>query len=132
MQQSFVFDVLNPILSPSKFDPAKQYVNLWIAFRDPVRGRVTASIQTSDPGIVSLASYKGCRFSCPARAIQITRPCEPDGTPMLSKTTGQPLVNVEVVEETEITYVGLATPPAAKIVGLPALLAAAPAAPSVA
>lgn len=130
---NLVFDILSSILAPSKFDPSRQYVNLFIAYRDPTKGRVTASIQTSDPAIVSLAPYKGHRFSVPLKAVHIEEASNPDGSPIIREKTGERAVNVDIVEETTITYVGVATPPAAKIVGLPPIPAAAtPAAATVA
>lgn len=125
---NLVFDILSAILAPSKFDPSRQYVNLFVAFRDPAKGRVTASIQTSDPEVVGLAPYKGYRFSVPMRAVHIADATHPDGTPVLREKTGERAVNIDIVEETTITCLGVATPPAAKVVGLPPLPAAAPAA----
>lgn len=129
MQQQFVFDILNPIINPSKWDPSRSFVNLWIAFRDPTTGRrVTGSIQTGAPNVVGLAACKGHRFSAPMSAVKVVVPTEPDGSPMISESTGQVIRNVEITDDVTFDYVGIATPPEVNIRGLPAALAEAHAA----
>lgn len=107
------FSIVGGIVAPSKFGDGN-YVNLGIVIQHNGK-RELASLQSSDPGVMSLSEYVGHEFEIADDAMSVTEVLVPNK----DKTATVRKLNASLTKDAEIRYVGEAIPPKVTVVGLP-------------